>query len=72
MSLWAVNEETATLTLAAVADEDTYADFPLRTISFGQGLAGEVARTRQTIRVPDVFDDPRVAFADWLVDTLLS
>ena len=65
VSLWAANEETATLTVTAVSDEEVYADFPSRTVRFGQGLVGEVARTHQTIRVADVFADPRVASADW-------
>lgn len=65
VALWAANEETATLTLAAVSDENAYADFPGRTLRFDQGLVGEVARTHQLIRVPDVFADDRVVFTDW-------
>jgi signal transduction histidine kinase len=65
VSVWAADERTATLTLAAVSDEQTFADFPGKTLHFGQGLVGEVARTRQAVHVPDVFVDGCVAFADW-------
>jgi signal transduction histidine kinase len=65
VGLWAVDEAKGALTLTAVSDDAAYADFPLRTMALDQGLLGEVARTRQTIRVPDVFADPRIGFADW-------
>ena len=65
VSFWTADERTRTLTLAAVSDETTFADLPLTTLRFGEGLAGEVARTQRSINVPDVFVDERPAFGDW-------
>src|SRR3954469_1793381 len=65
VSFWAVDDRTATLRLAAVSDDEAFADFPARTLRFGHGLIGEVAQTRRPVSVPDFDVDPRAAFADW-------
>ncbi len=65
VSFWTADERTRTLSLAAVSDEAIFADLPLTTLRFGEGLAGEVARTRRSVRVRDVFADERLVFADW-------
>ena len=66
VALWAVDDEKASLNLTAVSDEAVYADFPLRTFKFGEGLVGEVAITGKRIRVPDVFaGDSRIPFPAW-------
>jgi GAF domain-containing protein len=65
VSFWAADERTATLTLAAVSDQDAFADFPVKTLRIGQGIVGEVARTRRPLRIPDVCADDRIVFAEW-------
>jgi GAF domain-containing protein len=66
VSFWEVDERTATATLAAVSDEELFADFPVKRLRFGEGVVGEVARTRRPIRVADVFADPRIEFPEWI------
>jgi GAF domain-containing protein len=66
VSFWTADERTATLRLVAVSDEETFADLPVRTLFYGQGLTGGVAAMRKSISVPDVLEDDTVMFADWL------
>ena len=64
ISLWAADEAASTLTLAATSDDRLFADFPSRTLRFGQGVLGEVAQRRESIGVADM-SDSRIAFSEW-------
>jgi diguanylate cyclase (GGDEF)-like protein len=64
--LWTVDEARETLEVRAFSDERLAADYPVTTLSFGQGVAGWVAKHRCALDVPDLFSDPRGLTADWL------
>jgi signal transduction histidine kinase len=65
VAFWIAEGRKHTLRLAAVSDDATFADLPVTTLRFGEGLVGDVARTRQATHVPDVFEDDRVVFPEW-------
>ena len=56
ISLWAADQAASTLTLAATSDDRLFADFPVKTLRFGQGILGEVAQRREAIGVADMSD----------------
>jgi diguanylate cyclase (GGDEF)-like protein len=64
--LWTVDEVRETLDVRAFSDERLAADYPVTTLSFGQGVAGWVAKHRCPLDVPDLLSDPRGLTADWL------
>ncbi len=63
-SFWLADERTRTLALARTAG-DAFADFPVRTFGFDDGILGAVARDRRLVHVPDVFTDDRVTAHAW-------
>ncbi|HEX2278557.1 MAG TPA: GAF domain-containing protein [Candidatus Tectomicrobia bacterium] len=65
VSFWLVDETTRTLEVRAFSDESIGADFPTRTVSFGQGGVGWVAQHRRPLSVTDVFTDDRFIALDW-------
>ncbi len=64
-SFWLASEDTETLTLGATSDDTLWADYPLKSCRFNQGLIGLVAKEKVAISVPDVFRDGRIVGPDW-------
>jgi len=64
-SIWLVREETRTLEVVSFSDPVMDADWPVRTMSFEQGLNGWVARHGRVLNVPDAFTDDRFIESDW-------
>jgi len=65
-SFMVADESTQTLEARAFSDEAVGADYPLRTLPYGQEAIGWVAMHRQPLHIPDVFADPRYLAHDWL------
>ena len=64
--IWIADEDSQTLELQAASDERLSAGYTLRTMRFGERGAGWVAQHRQTLHIPDIFIDERVALTrDW-------
>lgn len=64
-AIWLANEETRTLEAVSFSDSVLYADWPLKTMTFEQGVLGWVARHGRLLNVPDAFADGRFAALDW-------
>jgi len=68
VSLWVADAETETLRVRAFSDEAMGAAYPLRSITFGQGTMGWIARERQPLSVPDMLSDSRILSESWWLD----
>ena len=68
VSLWVAEPDSETLRVRAFSDEAMGAAYPLRSITFGQGTMGWIARERQPLSVPDMLSDPRVLSESWWLD----
>jgi GAF domain-containing protein len=64
-SIWLANEATRTLEAVNFSDPAMDADWPLKTVSFEQGVIGWVARHGRLLNVPDAFTDGRFVALDW-------
>jgi GAF domain-containing protein len=64
-SIWMANEGTRTLEAVNFSDPAMDADWPLKTMSFEQGVIGWVARHGRLLNVPDAFEDGRFMALDW-------
>jgi signal transduction histidine kinase/DNA-binding response OmpR family regulator/sensor domain CHASE-containing protein len=65
--IWIADETTETLECRAYSDDRVGADYPVRTVRFGQGGAGWVATHRQPLHLPDLFapGQVQVISPDW-------
>src|SRR5262249_30903952 len=66
VSVYVADESTRTLELRAVSDERIGAGLPTGPRSFGAGLGGWVAHTRQSLRVADILADSRAVAQAWV------
>jgi GAF domain-containing protein len=64
-SIWLANEEKRTLEVVNFSDPIMDVDWPVRTMSFEQGVMGWVARHGRVLNVPDAFTDGRFVALDW-------
>jgi GAF domain-containing protein len=64
-SIWLANEEERVLDVVNFSDPAMDADWPVRTLSFDQGVLGWVARHGRVLNVPDAFTDGRFVALDW-------
>jgi GAF domain-containing protein len=64
-SIWLANEEKRTIEVVNFSDPAMDADWPVRTLSFDQGVMGWVARHGRLLNVPDAFKDGRFLALDW-------
>jgi signal transduction histidine kinase/HAMP domain-containing protein len=64
-SFWVVDETRQRLELRAWSASGIGADHPLREMTFDQGFVGWVATHRESINVPNVFDNPRFVGHQW-------
>jgi len=64
-SIWLANEETRTLEAVNFSDSAMDADWPLKSMTFEQGVLGWVARHGRLVNVPDVFEDGRFMALEW-------
>ena len=64
-SMWIANEEKRTIEVVNFSDPAMDADWPVRTVSFDQGVMGWVARHGRLLNVPDAFTDGRFLALDW-------
>ena len=64
-SIWVAREESRTLEVVSFSDPVIDADWPVRTMSFEQGLNGWVARHGRVLNVADAFGDDRFIASDW-------
>jgi GAF domain-containing protein len=64
-SIWVAREESRTLEVVSFSDPVMDADWPVRTMSFEQGLNGWVARHGRVLNVADAFRDDRFIASDW-------
>ncbi len=64
-SIWVAREESRTLEVVSFSDPVMEADWPVRTMSFEQGLNGWVARHGRVLNVADAFGDDRFIASDW-------
>jgi GAF domain-containing protein len=64
-SIWVAREESRTLEVVSFSDPVMDADWPVRTMSFEQGLNGWVARHGRVLNVADAFGDDRFIASDW-------
>jgi GAF domain-containing protein len=64
-SIWLANEEKRTIEVVNFSDPAMDADWPLRTMSFDQGVLGWVARHGRLLNIPDAFTDGRFMALDW-------
>jgi PAS domain S-box-containing protein len=65
VAFWIADESAQTLERCAVSDECLDADFALRQMPFGQGVAGWVAAHRRSLHIPNVYVDARITQQDW-------
>ena len=65
VGLWVADDAGRTLEPRGFSDERFAATYPHRRIAFDEGLPGWVAQHRQTLVIPDVFEDARVIAAEW-------
>jgi diguanylate cyclase (GGDEF)-like protein len=65
VSFWVADESRRQLELRAMSDDQTAADFPVRTLRFDQGIEGWVASHGRALNVPEVSSEPRVYATDW-------
>jgi signal transduction histidine kinase/DNA-binding response OmpR family regulator len=63
--IWSADETTQTLELRATSDEQMGADYPRRTVPFGELSVGWVAAHRCPLHIPDVMADERVVSRAW-------
>ena len=65
--IWIADEASQMLELRAASDDWLRAVHSLTQMRFGEHSAGWVAKHRQTLHIPDIFDDARVspAACDW-------
>jgi signal transduction histidine kinase/ActR/RegA family two-component response regulator/uncharacterized protein YigA (DUF484 family) len=65
--IWIADEATQTLELRAASDDVMSADYPTASMKkrYSDGTLGWVARHRQTLHIPDVLTDGRMANPDW-------
>jgi signal transduction histidine kinase/CheY-like chemotaxis protein len=65
--IWIADEASQTLQLCAASDDWLSAAHTPTQMRFGEHSAGWIARHRQTLHIPDVFDDARVGTGarDW-------
>ena len=68
VSVWVADADTETLRVRAFSDEAIGAAYPLRSINFGQGAMGWVARAREALSVPDMLGDSRVLAESWWLE----
>jgi signal transduction histidine kinase len=59
------DEARRTLDVEAFSDEAIGADFPLKTLRFGDGAVGWVAIHRRPLHLPEIFADARYAAPHW-------
>jgi len=62
---WIADERARTLSISGFSHPELEADFPLRTLAFGEGVVGRVAVERRMCDVPDLAADERFVMADW-------
>ncbi len=65
VSFWVADEARQTLEIRAFSDDQVAHDFPLRTLRFGEGSLGCVARHRQLLHIPDALADDRILARAW-------
>jgi GAF domain-containing protein/CheY-like chemotaxis protein len=65
VSVWVADGETESLSVRAFSDAAMGESFPLRTIAFGQGSIGLVARRREALSISDMMGDPRLLGEEW-------
>jgi signal transduction histidine kinase/DNA-binding response OmpR family regulator len=65
--IWIADEASQTLGLRAASDDWLSVAHTITHMRFGENSAGWVARHRQTLHIPNIFDDARVSTAarDW-------
>jgi signal transduction histidine kinase/CheY-like chemotaxis protein len=65
--IWIADEASQTLELRAASDDWLRVAHTITQMGFGENSAGWVARHRQTLHIPNIFDDARVSTAarDW-------
>jgi signal transduction histidine kinase/DNA-binding response OmpR family regulator/putative methionine-R-sulfoxide reductase with GAF domain len=61
--IWIADEASQTLELRAASDDWLRVAHTITQMHFGENSAGWVARHRQTLHIPDIFDDARVSAA---------
>jgi GAF domain-containing protein len=64
-SIWLADEEKRALEVVNFSDPVMDVDWPVRTMSFEQGVMGWVARHGRVLNVPDAFTDGRFVALDW-------
>jgi sigma-B regulation protein RsbU (phosphoserine phosphatase) len=69
VALFTLNEDTKLLNFRASSLECSPTDNPLFSVTFGDGLIGEVAQTGKEIIALNVADEPRFRFIEALPDT---
>ncbi len=65
VSFWLADETQRSLDLCTFSSDELAADFPLKSVSYGQGAVGWVAEHRRPLDIPDVFVDDRVLGREW-------
>ena len=60
-SFWLVHEDARTLDLAGFSAPEMQGDYPMRAMSFDEGLVGWVAAHRRPLRASDIHGDARVS-----------
>ena len=65
MSVWVADADAETLRVRAFSDDAMGAAYPLRTLAFGQGTMGWVAREREPLSIPDMLADQRLLVEPW-------
>jgi len=65
VEFWIADRSAQTLALRVSSEPGLITSKRLRTLAFGHGGAGAVARDRRALHVPDVFADDRIQAPDW-------
>ena len=68
VSVWVADGDTETLRVRAFSDEAMGAAYPLRTITYGQGTMGWIARAREPLSVADMLADSRLLAESWWLE----
>ena len=66
VQIFIADDTTQTLEVRASSDEQLAAEYPTKTVRFGQRSAGWVAQHRRPLHIPDVFVDEHVVPHEWL------
>lgn len=64
--IWIADEATQTITYGASSDDQLDANFPVRTVRYGDSIGGWVAQHRQALLIPDITTYEGIIAVDWL------